>query len=377
MQNNNAKLKTFNWMLLLLVFSFAFYVPVISRAAVSQLSFTTEPQTILPNTISDKLTVSSGDAPGETSDLALTSSSASGEFLNESGEAFRPTWNSNYKSRTFYYRDSTAGVYTITATLTTRTSQQSWSATQTITVGDGAQGNGDDDTNATTTTPTSLTTPTGNASLSAHASPAPVGEVTAPETFKVGAGRPRLASVHSPIIFRAESSGSISKNVRYQWSFGDGGSAVGEQVTHFYHFPGEYNVVLDASSRDGTEAVARTNVSVIQPVISFGSFQPDRVEIINRSPREVNLGGWRIMQGATTFTFPADTIVTAGKGTTVPAVFLGFSPMPSVPVTLTFPDATVALVSSAPVPNQESLAVMAESLRQLSAKLAAIKATRQ
>ncbi|MFH1170594.1 MAG: PKD domain-containing protein [Candidatus Vogelbacteria bacterium] len=212
--------------------------------------------------------------------------------------------------------------------------------------------------------------------LSAHENPVPVSQVTAPETFKVGAGRPRLASVHSPIIFRAETTGLPDGGiVRYQWSFGDGGSAVGEQATHLYHFPGEYQVVLKAVGRDGAEAVARTSVSVIQPVISFGSLQSDRVEIINRSPRELNLGGWQIRQGATVFTFPADTIIATGKGTTVPAVYLGFSPAPNAPITLTFPDATVALASVS-APNQESLAAMAESLRQLSVKLAAIKISR-
>jgi hypothetical protein len=212
--------------------------------------------------------------------------------------------------------------------------------------------------------------------LSAHESPVVISEVTVPETFKVGAGRARLASVHSPIIFRAETKGlPDGETGHYQWSFGDGGSAVGEQVTHLYYFPGEYNVVLDASIRAGAEAVARTSVSVIQPAISLGSFKLDRVEIINHSPREVNLGGWRMTQGSTVFTFPADTIVATGKGTMVPAVYLGFSPVSNVPLTLTFPDATVAL-TSVPAPSQESLAVMAESLRQLSAKLATIKATR-
>ena len=77
-------------------------------------------------------------------------------------------------------------------------------------------------------------------------------------------------------------------------------------------------------------------------------------------------------QGANTFTFPSDTIVAVGKGTVVPTAYLGFSPVPNFPLTLVFPDGTVAF-AAAPAPSKETLEAMAQSLRQLSAKLAAIK----
>ena len=224
-----------------------------------------------------------------------------------------------------------------------------------------------------TTTPNP---PANNGLLSAHESQAPLTEVASAEPFKVGAGRPRLASVHSPITFRAASSGTVPSDVHYQWSFGDGGSAMGEQATHIYQFPGEYNIVLNAVSSDGETAVSRTTVSVIQPIVSLGSVSPDRVEVTNRSAREINLGGWRIIQGATAFTFPADTIVATGKSTIVPALYLEFSPASNLPVTLVFPDTTAAFTTS-PTPNKETLEVMAQALRQLSLKLTAIKNSRQ
>ncbi len=353
----------------ILVALLAIALPLITQAAVSGLTFTTDPRTVAPSTISERLTISSGEAPGEIADLALTSSSASGEFVNESGEAIRPTWNSNWANRTFYYRDSSSGTHTITATLTTRAGQESWSASQTITVGVGAgpvddpddsnndDGNDDQSDNESDSS---------GGSSSAHSSQTPVGQVNSTLPFKVGAGRSRLVSVHSPVTFQAETSGAIPEKVRYRWSFGDGGSAVGSQATHTYSFPGEYNVVVTAVGRDQITAVGRTMISVVDPSVTFGQIATDRVELINKSARELNLGGWQIRQGLTTFVFPTDTIVTANKSLSVSAELLGFSPLPSEPLTLTFPDQTVALTS-------QSLETLKQTVAELSSQLATVK----
>ena len=229
---------------------------------------------------------------------------------------------------------------------------------------------------STITPSTTTTDDTDSGPLSAHESPAPVSQVMPLEPFKVGAGRPRLASVHSPVAFRVELAGTIPQTVRHQWSFGDGGRAVGEQVNHIYYFPGEYNVILNAVDSDGKAAVGRTTVSIIQPLVSLGSVLNDRVEITNRAARELNLGGWRIIQGASAFTFPSDTIVAVGKGTMIPAVNLGFSPVPNLPLALAFPDGVVAF-AAAPAPSREALEIMVQSLRQLSAKLTAFEISRR
>ncbi len=41
--------------------------------------------------------------------------------------------------------------------------------------------------------------------------------------------------------------------VSYQWEFGDGSSASGEQVTHTYNAPGEYIVTLKVEDNAGLE----------------------------------------------------------------------------------------------------------------------------
>lgn len=47
----------------------------------------------------------------------------------------------------------------------------------------------------------------------------------------------------------------------YLWSFGDGETAYGEDVTHTYGTPGEYKVTLEASA-NGKRAVATTNITI-------------------------------------------------------------------------------------------------------------------
>ena len=382
MKNNNSKLKILYLVLLFLILSFAFYTPV--AAAVGQLVFTTEPRVVAPGAISDVLTVQTQDSSGavakmeETGDVSFVSSSPTGEFVNVSGEPVSTTMSRNSANRNFYYRDSTAGMPTLTVTVTARTAGTVWLATQTITVGDAGPPPGDDGGDIPTP-PLAATGPSGSSgggALSSHSSPAPVSQVVPSEPFKVGAGRPRLGSIHSPIIFRAESSGMIVPNMRYQWSFGDGGSAVGEEVGHVYDFSGEYVVVLNARGENGEVAVSRTTVVIVEPRVMISAPSADRVEVVNQSDRELNLGGWYISQGQTIFSFPTDTIVAASKKTIVPVNYLGFLPTTNPLLTLTFPDNTVA-VTSTPAPSREELNALLFSLRELSIEVARLQVARR
>lgn len=362
----------------------ALIVPFISQAAVSKLVFTTDQRTVDPGAISDVITVQTQDESGtefkmeETGDVSFVSSSATGQFVNASGEPASTVMNRNSANRNFYYRDDTAGAYTITVALTTRTSQQSFTAQQTIIVGTGTLplDDGDNPGNSTTTPPVIPGGSGGSTALSAHESPAPVSQVTTPEPFKIGAGRPRLASVHSPVAFRVESTGTVPVGVRYQWSFGDGGSAVGEQASHVYYFPGDYNIILNAVGASSELAVSRTTISVIQPMISLGNVLADRIEIANRSARELNLGGWRVTQGANSFTFPSDTIIAVSKSVLVPVANLGFSIISNSPLVLVFPDNTLAL-TKATTPSRAELEVLSLQLRKLSIEVARLEISRR
>ena len=116
-------------------------------AATSQFVFTTDPQTILPGEISGDLTIQSQDASGskanttETIDLEFSSTSLVGEFLNSSGGPVSMVMAKNTANRTFYYRDSTSGTYTLAVKAVGRESGQSWRVIQQIVVGNTEEAN--------------------------------------------------------------------------------------------------------------------------------------------------------------------------------------------------------------------------------------------
>ena len=120
-----------------------FVLPAVSHAQVSKIVFTTEPQTVKPSEISGTTTIQTQDslsvstAVGETSDVFVTSSSATGEFSSNAmnwESVTKMTMNKNWANRTFYYKDSTVGTYTISVKVVGRTSLKEWNASQTITV---------------------------------------------------------------------------------------------------------------------------------------------------------------------------------------------------------------------------------------------------
>lgn len=111
-------------------------VGVWASSHIAKFVFITEPQSIRAGELSQELTVQAQDAAGnpveagETLDLEFTSSSASGEFLNSSGNPVSTVMNKNWKSRNFYYRDSVAGEHTLRVKVTSK----SWEAVQKITI---------------------------------------------------------------------------------------------------------------------------------------------------------------------------------------------------------------------------------------------------
>lgn len=140
-----------------------------------------------------------------------------------------------------------------------------------------------------------------------------------PTTFKIGAGRNRLVSIHTPIEFI----GTISKSetrAKYIWNFGDFDTRTGKKVKHIYHYAGIYEVVLNASSKDA-DAVSRTRVVAIEPQLSFIQHTDSHTfEIINSDTKEINIGGFILIYENGEFIIPQDTIVSS-KSTRVIADF--------------------------------------------------------
>jgi len=157
---------------------------------------------------------------------------------------------------------------------------------------------------------TNTTTETENTSV--HYSSTPFSNVIPQIAYKVGAGRSRLGSVNTPIEFKGESNADFSSQTIYKWSFGDGAIGYGHMISHSYSYPGDYVVVLNATSPAG-QAVSRVEVKIIPTdlVISYAS--PERIEIKNNSNYEINLFGRALEVSGKRFIFPEDTIIKSGQ----------------------------------------------------------------
>jgi len=275
----------------LVIFSIIFS-PLFVSAEVSYIDFTNPVRSVISGETSKVITIELknssgvGEALGETGTLTLTSTSPTGRFVNNPTEMkdLSLTINSNWKSRSFYYTDSTEGTFIITAIITGKISGKSFTNSQTIIVGQGDNtdnSNTDSDTDNsdndnTSTENDSDDTTSQNETVvtkdtSSHGSSKRLSTYSKKSSVKVGAGRARTVLVNTPIYFEPETSQKNdirTKRGDFVWSFGDGSSDSGRFVKHTYYFPGEYNVVLNTKEY-GEEVVSRTKVKVIEPSVEI------------------------------------------------------------------------------------------------------------
>jgi len=260
------------------IFALFLFCAIFSQAsaAVTQLKFTTDQQTITPDTVSEKLTIQAQDGSGAeqkaeaTIHFTLETTSATGKFSSSCDnwkdvEAGSQLYISkNTANRSFCYKDSILGTYTLTARAT---DSGITPATQSIVVSASGNGNNNEatstatSTSATTTETTPVYNSTGGGSYSVHSAQVDLSSIEN-NPPKIGAGRNRLATVNSPVTFEVWQEKSSNQAGSFSWSFGDGSTAMGGKVAHAYVFPGEYNVVLNASYSTG-QAVSRTKVLIL------------------------------------------------------------------------------------------------------------------
>ncbi len=189
------------------------------------------------------------------------------------------------------------------------------------------------------------------------------------ETFKIGAGRERLATVRTPILFFATQSKKGKDTNAFTWSFGDGTSATGAKVYHIYQFPGVYNVVLNGAIDKNEEAVARTKVTVSEPKIKITDVNPELgfVEIMNSSDKEQNLNNWILSSLEKKYVFPTDTIISPKTSLKIPLDLLGFNRKLLDNLNLAYPDGGVVSVANSQNGSSSG------QLSELKKKLAKIK----
>jgi hypothetical protein len=266
---------------------------------VENIDFITEERAVLPGTISDPITIQTQDSSGnsvqttETIDLEFVSSSPTGEFLSSTGNPATKTMSKNTANRTFYYRDSSEGVFTITVRAVGRDTLKTWSANQVILVSLDAQEIGAESEESS--------------NLSSTAGPSsPTSSNTG---IEVAGGFDRITTPGSPITFRAilKKAPASLRSIKLSWSFGDGSVGEGEFATHTYRHPGEYVVVLNVVDKQNF-STSRMRVSVVEPDIALNP-RDGYVEIVNNSKNEINLFNWKIIKGYKSFIFQPDTII--------------------------------------------------------------------
>lgn len=304
---------------------------------ISKVVFITSPQVINTSEISQEITVqawNNSENRAEKMDisggkLSLTSSSQYGEFSASATKwekVVSPlTINSNWTGRTFYYKNSVEGTDIITATLTV--GDKNWVATQNIVAGLTVSTTTDNTSTSTQATSTAQTATSTNATttqvvintivkyVSVHSNPEDLSDYDSVSKFEISAGRERVGYVGIPIKFSAKNNSSKITNCpssKYVWTYGDGTKDAGENITHIYKIPGEYNVVLNGYC--GSEiAVSRTKVKVLVPEVYLSLISSGDLEIVNFGKAEINIGEWNIVSSSTGFILPEDTIISASS----------------------------------------------------------------
>jgi len=278
----------------------------------ASILFTSPVQSIGISAPSAALTIAVQDPVSQTGCISLATNSETGQF-SSSKTSWNPvtvlTMNKGTSNRSFYYKDSTAGTYTLSATFALKPSsvtdscaawpQAQWAsashATQSITVGTG--GAQQTATTSNTKTQTIPTASVGTETLTI--------KITSQPVVVVGAG-----SLFSSAALNSR--GGVGSDTRYIWNFGDGAVQEGQNVMHTYTYPGTYNVMLSASSGDRA-GIGRVTVQAVSAHIGMLVQDDGSVLISNNSSQELNIGLWNISSGMNSFQIPLDTIIDAGQ----------------------------------------------------------------
>jgi len=174
--------------------------------------------------------------------------------------------------------------------------------------GNGDQGNHDGDEVSNTNAGTDFS------KISAHSGGAELSpRVVREKVLAITAGRDRLlyegVEVRFSAITTLDGVGHHVSPASIIWSMGDGASARGAELSHDFAASGDYVVVVRVKS-NGHEVVDRVNVRVIPVDLTLG-VESDTVLVTNNSKYELNLGGFVLRSGGSSFIIPQDTIVLA------------------------------------------------------------------
>ncbi|MDP3902078.1 MAG: lamin tail domain-containing protein [bacterium] len=134
------------------------------------------------------------------------------------------------------------------------------------------------------------------------------------EKIYANAGADKIAVVGADTEFRGTALGFKKEplsNARYFWSFGDMEYREGQNITHFYKYPGEYIAVLEVSSGSHS-ASDKIVVKVVENKIKVLEADANSVKIKNDSSFDINISGWFLRGSGKTFFFPRNSFIKSG-----------------------------------------------------------------
>lgn len=159
---------------------------------------------------------------------------------------------------------------------------------------------------------------------STHSSQNDLTDYVKKSLLEIGMGRNRVSTINTPIDFKAEY--NTDKNPRFIWNFGDASTEKGKTVSHFYDFPGTYNVILNAflNGYQATSRIKATILDISVDILYITSGKDVDILLKNTDGKELNLGGFIIKLDSNEFKIPDDTIIDAKSEIIIPAKYTGF-----------------------------------------------------
>lgn len=96
--------------------------------------------------------------------------------------------------------------------------------------------------------------------------------------------------------------GELNRLVRYDWNFGDGTTAFGQDLSHIYQHAGTYVVVVESYYLKEKQ-LARAQITILPPKVTIKQ-TGEGLSLTNGSDYEINLSGMKLVATNWQFIFP-------------------------------------------------------------------------
>ncbi len=166
------------------------------------------------------------------------------------------------------------------------------------------------------------------------------------------AGVDRAVTVGAAALYEGRVVGELGKpidNARFIWNFGNGDIREGKSVLYAHLYPGEYVVMLTASSGE-ISATDRLTVSAFPAAVRVSAVTSEYVEVLNGGERDIDLSFWILRSGDAQFILPKNTVVLARRSVRFANSVTGLPTLQPGSVSLHYPNGVEVLPPPAPAP---------------------------